>query len=483
MPHRGGVSGASLVPNISGLLNPLTESFQARGEKQQEFQKQQDLQREIDILTGGSQLPLRTSGRTGGGVGGFPVSRARLTPEQEAAALFRISQLGGTEKVNSIRQILERRDEQELAATQKETEQATRDAIFLKGIKDPLSRKREITKIFERQVADKVDPTTTLALSNLPPEEQDLMIESQIVQATDFNTLLSNARQEQFTLVRDEQGGIVGQRSSLTGKVIADPRAPEPATKTSLIRNLEAIGIDPLSAEGRDIVKKSLTKPGVRINLSEGLDFKIPPGFMLLDKNDPTKGVTPIPGGPKDSLSGETAAKTQMLRTARKAAVDIEGLIFEEDGSLNRGNLFNAQFNTPFTEGRKLRNKMEFGIQAITRLETGAAMPAEEVENTRTRFMPTIGDTVEIANLKINMFDEFTRGTLKLLDPSGRFDSERFNEELQRRIPQPQRTIDGISRATGLDQTRLIPAPVVAPGVPSELGLSDENLFAPGDLE
>ena len=76
---------------------------------------------------------------------------------------------------------------------------------------------------------------------------------------------------------------------------------------------------------------------------------------------------------------------------------------------------------------------MEFGIQAITRSETGAAMPPEEVENTRTRFMPLIGDTVEIANTKLAMFEEFLGGTLKLLDPSGRFNAERFDAEFQNR--------------------------------------------------
>jgi len=132
-------------------------------------------------------------------------------------------------------------------------------------------------------------------------------------------------------------------------------------------------------------------------------------------------------------LSSENAAKTAMLQTAKKAFKGARDLIFDKDGSLNRTNLFNAGFNTPFTDGRKLRNRMEFGIQAITRLETGAAMPPEEVENTRQRFMPTLGDTVDIANLKLKMFEEFLNGTLKLIDPSGRFNAERFDAEFQKR--------------------------------------------------
>jgi len=200
-----------------------------------------------------------------------------------------------------------------------------------------------------------------------------------------------------------------------------------------LAKNLELAGIDPLSAEGKKIIKESITKPGVKIDLNRGLDFKIPNGFQLLDPNNPTKGVTPIPGGPKDTLTGETAGKTQMLRTAQKAAKGIDKFVFNEDGSLNRINLFNAAFGTPGTDGRKLRTMFEFGIQGITRIETGAAMPDAEVDNTRQRFMPSVLDSLETAKLKLQMFNEFLGGTLKLLDPSGRFDATRFNAELVKR--------------------------------------------------
>jgi len=236
-------------------------------------------------------------------------------------------------------------------------------------------------------------------------------------------------RRQPFTLTPGQT------RFDAEGNVIAQvrPKEPTPETRTSLAKNLELAGIDPQSVEGRQIIKDAITKPGVKIDLNKGLDFKIPAGTRLVDRNDPTKGVEPIPGGPKDTLSGENAAKAQMLRTAIKASKGIRGLVCAKDGSLDRVNLFNANFATPGTKGRELRNKMEFGIQAITRGETGAAMPDSEVDNTRERFQPSLFDSVKTANLKLKMFDEFLRGNLKLIDPTGRFNTERFNDELTAR--------------------------------------------------
>jgi len=457
---------AQLAPDISGALNILLQTFgtkQSREKEDIEQQKQADLQGQIDIIAGG---PGADAGTTQPGRGGQPrKSRAE-------AALLRLSAISPT-VANSVRQTLERGDKQELLEAQQATEKGVREALAIKRAPTPKDKVVALRRMAHEKAALGEDVNRLIELSNLAPAQLELELDKMILQGADIDLLTKEALKppqetfapvmgeggtiigqqsslsgrvfpdprategvirETFETLTDEQGNVTGQRSLLTGKVIADPRTPQPATKTSLIKNLEAIGVDPASPEGVELVKKSITKPNVKIDLNEGLSFKIPEGFMLLDPNDPTKGVTPIPGGPKDNLSGENAAKASMLQTARKAAKGVRGLIFDKDGTLNSINLLNAQFNTPFTDGRKLRNRMEFGIQAITRSETGAAMPENEVENTRTRFMPTVGDTVEIANTKLQMFDEFINGTLKLIDPSGRFNAERFSTELTNRV-------------------------------------------------
>lgn len=225
---------------------------------------------------------------------------------------------------------------------------------------------------------------------------------------------------------------IVGQRNTLTGEVKSDPRS---VNDTTLIQNLRAIGVDPETEEGNKLVKKILTTAKTKVDINKGqLSFKIPEGFMLNNPERPEEGVKPIPGGPRDNVTGESAGKAQSLRTAQNAFPDIEGLVFDEDGDLNDVNLVNAQLGTPLTDGRELRQKMELGIQAITRIETGAAMAPSELDNTRLRFMPQPFDTKELARFKLDMFKDFVNGTLKLIDPTGRFSEERFLTEFQKRV-------------------------------------------------
>jgi len=167
------------------------------------------------------------------------------------------------------------------------------------------------------------------------------------------------------------------------------------------------------------------------------LPYKIPNGFMLKDQNDPSQGVVPIPGSGKDASPPEQAGKTQMLRTAKNALSSVEGLLFNDDGTINDLNVVNASTNTPYTSGRRMRAYMEQGIQAITRAETGAAMPATEIENTRIRFQPSPLDDEATKIAKYDMFKEFVSGSLSLIDPSGRFQEDRFNRELKSRGGNP----------------------------------------------
>ncbi len=390
--------------------------------------------------------------------GGVPIPGAQQVPERRGAGrqpgfTFNSKQRKAFSQAVAINpsvsapilNFLTKANDFQLQEEANRTARNLRGAVFLQDQvkKSPVLFQQGIKQLVESGLYGPNEVQELVRLSNeTNPDLVNLKLEKLVLDNTPKKTILEEevAKRKEARAVQPGFTLSEGQRRfGPGGKEIARV-APTPIQETTLVRNLQAAGIDPKSVEGIDIIKKSLTKPGVKIDLNEGLNFKIPLGFMLLDKNDPTKGVTPIPGGPKDNLSAENAAKAQMLRTALRAFKgdkDNRGarsFIFDKDGALDRTNLFNASFNTPFTEGRRLRNLMEFGIQAITRAETGAAMPPEEVENTRTRFMPTIGDTVEIATTKLAMFEEFLGGTLKLLDPSGRFLAERFDAELNLRV-------------------------------------------------
>ncbi len=312
---------------------------------------------------------------------------------------------------------------------------------ILKNRDNPGAMFRDMERIRRERAQDSVASPALDRILNLPQSQWEIALEQRLSNNTDIKDLLKIRAKE----LEAEKPVALSPGQSLvnpvTGETVAsvDVTPPKPEQETTLIRNLRSIGIDPLSDEGKKIVKESITKPGTQININEGLaDFKVPKGFMF-DKDETGKiiGIKPIPGSKADRLGAGDATKVQMLRTAQKAAKGIRKLIFDKFDKkgigieLNRGNLFNAAFNVPFSDGRKLRNKMEFGIQGITRGETGAAMPPAEVDNTRIRFTPSIFDTAEIARLKLEMFDDFLSGTLQLIDPSGRFNEDRFGNPVK----------------------------------------------------
>jgi len=159
--------------------------------------------------------------------------------------------------------------------------------------------------------------------------------------------------------------------------------------------------------------------------------YNVPSNYMLVDPHDYTKGITPIPGGPKDpaseSLTPEQAAKTAMLETARTFTPVITNLIFSGGdaltGEINRGVLFEKAMSNVVPgalvpEGSRVGNAMEFGIQAITRGETGAAMPPEEVNNTRKRFEPSFTDSDQVIRQKITAYKLFMNNMSRYLDPT-----------------------------------------------------------------
>lgn len=183
-----------------------------------------------------------------------------------------------------------------------------------------------------------------------------------------------------------------------------------------------------------------------RANIQQ--QFKIPPGYAPVNPSDLSAGLIRVPGGPAEEVSSQDAGRIQMIRTAQKdigaSRGDVEGLLFNKnpDGtpnysSPNRTNIAAANAtgipfleSVPFSKGRDMRTAIEQGIQAITRIETGAAMPQSEIENTMTRYMPRSGDSDKTILQKWNRFKDFIGNANKLMDPSQRFEGDRFKSDL-----------------------------------------------------
>ncbi len=125
------------------------------------------------------------------------------------------------------------------------------------------------------------------------------------------------------------------------------------------------------------------------------------------------------------------AGKTAMLSTAESAFPIIDKYMFDEDGEISESVMYGmaaidslplslGNLGTKFLapDAQKVYNAFELGMQAITRTETGAAMPPEEIDNTKARFMPKPTDTDETKRQKLKAYKYFITHASDLIDPT-----------------------------------------------------------------
>ena len=192
--------------------------------------------------------------------------------------------------------------------------------------------------------------------------------------------------------------------------------------------------------------------------------FKVPANYMLKDPNDPSKGVVPIPGGPGEKRSGESAGKEAMIDVSRKSLPQVVNAIFKGGdivkGDINRDVLFQkgaVQAGFPgrlAPKGQKLAQSMELGIQAITRLETGANMPPEEIENTRARFEPGYLDSDDVVRQKVIAYDLFMKNAKRYLDPNGKVNVDLALQDASEKMESDSESGDEVTNIGDLPTTR-----------------------------
>jgi len=152
----------------------------------------------------------------------------------------------------------------------------------------------------------------------------------------------------------------------------------------------------------------------------------------------PPIGSTPrqvgaLGGRVKDKLSAEAAGKTAMLRTAKELFPVIQSKMFDSSGKPDMsvirdafaitldptpGDFVSKYFTSD--ESHEIANAFEVGIQGITRTETGAAMPPEEVRNTRKRFLPGPMDGDAEILQKWNAYQFFINSASAMIDQNNR---------------------------------------------------------------
>lgn len=218
------------------------------------------------------------------------------------------------------------------------------------------------------------------------------------------------AKPEQFTRRDDPFGrGGVGQESSTSGKII-NYQGPvgESPDSTTLIRNLEAAGLERGTPEFQREILASLNKPGTTVNLNDLGDA--PTGYKFVTGENGELELQAIKGGPATKVSETTQrlfdAGQRMVKGLGVLGQPGEGgvSLFETLAGL-KGTALNM---LPFGAGNPLQTEdyqqaqqaMQDIGQAILRMETGAAAPPKEAAELAARYSPRPGDGPKVIQQK-----------------------------------------------------------------------------------
>ncbi len=407
------VRGRSLTPDLSGGLNAVAQIFQER-----EAQKQQEaFQADIDIALGGEGIvadreraPVPIDPVTGRDITGIVPEPRRGRAEDQA--LSRILRTQGPQALKGITDILDRREATELKESQRVNLKSLRRGTFLKGIKDPVERQREITRLVQEDIANGEDPAKLTELAQLSPERQLLKLDEKIINAGDSKFLLdravkkAEAAQESFTPVLDAQGNIVAQRSSTTGKVVSDPRAK------------------PTGGQQGRFAKA----PGVIVELEGGGFAQSIP--VLNERTGQIENkVVPIAGQPVSRL-GETAGETTARKieeaggrelakgASKRIGVDIDdGLAAAEGlGQLHRAIQLLEDVETGGIDLLRLKASQFFGVEEADDAELSATLGRAVLAQIRPLFgaQPSEQEGARLAAIEAG-FGKSTAGNIRLL--------------------------------------------------------------------
>lgn len=139
--------------------------------------------------------------------------------------------------------------------------------------------------------------------------------------------------------------------------------------------------------------------PSIVGNVSETPAFSVPSGFQLADPSNPDAGVKPIPGGPAEALPSELAARIGMTDTFLKAYPDLRDQIAA--GNVT-GWIDRASINDSSSQQAQTYRKIQSGVDALTRMLTGAGMNLAEASAYAERYLPSYSDDGNSAAQKLD---------------------------------------------------------------------------------
>lgn len=346
MPTLETIDGRTLALNLDSLIN----RFQRTREEDRASALREELVGLSDIAAGlpgpGGELP---------------------TTEQATAAQLRIATLN-PQLSQSVQQIIASGNQRRIRLSKDASEQAGKDAIFLKSIKDPVKRQREITRLAAKAQVDGRNIDHLITLSNNSSEEQDLILERQIITATDSQELFKNElnrieeEAEAFTLSPGQVRFEDGEEIARVAKTAEEEDFIQPKFEAFKKADGDVVTLDINSEAGKAEAKR------------------------IVDE-----------GGSVSAKPKEITAK-QREAAAFGARLEQSGAIIDEIGEQFTDFFQTGAFPSAFQSADRQRfdqAKRNF-TNAILRRESGAAISPSEFDSADLQYFPQVGDGADV---------------------------------------------------------------------------------------
>ncbi len=185
-----------------------------------------------------------------------------------------------------------------------------------------------------------------------------------------------------------------------TFQVIADFSDPN-SKLTSDQREFQQAKADGFTGNFMDYQIKMKEAGRQQVNIDTG--EKLPQGFRWKDPNKRELGVEPIPGGPATQIPGELAARVGMSESFQGDAPGLRERLQSGDMTGPVDTTL-AQFGIG-DRGQTYR-QIQSGVDALTRLLTGAGMNNAEAKAYAERYLPGYRDTPESAVQKLDQLSK-----------------------------------------------------------------------------
>ncbi|MDY8111127.1 hypothetical protein U0C82_18560 [Fulvimarina sp. 2208YS6-2-32] len=137
---------------------------------------------------------------------------------------------------------------------------------------------------------------------------------------------------------------------------------------------------------------------------------KMPSGFQP-DPETPG-AIMPIPGGPGEQISGELAARIGLADKFLKRAPALREKL-ASGGASGPYDVFNAR-NNQLSPQAEIHRELEYGVEALVRMLTGAGMNMSEAEERARRYLPTYTDNAQSMTTKLDSLTDYLNSTKEM---------------------------------------------------------------------